>query len=59
MTSLTQLAQHTATPGRQGPRRSSHATAREARKRRGYDAVTASYVRELAATAARLNESRR
>jgi hypothetical protein len=42
LTSLT----HPTTSSR--PRRAAHATAREARRRRGYDAVFASYIRELA-----------
>jgi len=49
MTPLTQPAPHTTMAGRSRPARATHASAREARRRRSFDAVLASYVRELAA----------
>jgi hypothetical protein len=47
MTSLT----HTPTPSRPSTRRAGHTTARAGRKRRSFDAVFASYIRELATAA--------
>jgi hypothetical protein len=47
MTPLTQLAPRTTTAGRPRPTRAAHASAREARTRRSFDAVLASYIREL------------
>jgi hypothetical protein len=60
MTSLTQPAPHTTTPNR-APRahRAGHATAREARRRRSFEGVFASYIRELAADADASPASRR
>jgi hypothetical protein len=49
MTRLDQFAPHTATAGRPRARRAAHARSRETRTRRSYDAVFASYIRELAA----------
>ena len=49
MTPLTQPAPHTTMAGRSRPARATHAYAREARTRRSYDALLASYVRELSA----------
>ncbi|MEA2420090.1 MAG: hypothetical protein QOE60_2296 [Thermoleophilaceae bacterium] len=49
MTRLNQLAPHTTTARRQHARRAAHTPAREARTRRSFDAVLASYIRELAA----------
>jgi hypothetical protein len=51
MTSLTQPLPHATTPSRPRTRRGGHATAREARTRRSFNAVFASYVRELATAA--------
>jgi hypothetical protein len=51
MTSLTQPVPHATTPSRPRTRRADHATAREARARRSFDGVFASYVRELATAA--------
>ena len=51
MTSLTQPVPHATTPTRPRTRRAGRATAREARTRRSFDAVFASYVRELATAA--------
>ena len=45
------LTPHPTTASRPRPRRAAHSTAREARKRRSYDAVFASYIRELATAA--------
>jgi hypothetical protein len=49
MTRLSQLAPHTTMPGRHCARRAAHRPAREARTRRSFDAILASYIRELAA----------
>ena len=49
MTPLTQLAPHTTTAGRPRAARAAHASAREARTRRSFDGVLASYIRELSA----------
>ena len=48
MTSLTPPA---TTPSRPSTRRAGHTSARAGRKRRSFDAVFASYIRELAADA--------
>jgi hypothetical protein len=50
LTPLTHPARRATLPSRQRARRSTHATTREARTRRSYDAVLSSYIRELAAT---------
>jgi hypothetical protein len=49
MTRLKQLAPHTTTAGQHRARRPAHAPVREARTRRSFDAVFASYIRELSA----------
>ena len=49
MTRLNQLAPRTTMPGRHRARRAAHRRARAARTRRSFDAVLASYIRELAA----------
>ena len=49
MTALNQLAPHTTMAGRQRARTATHRPAREARARRSFDGVFASYIRELAA----------
>jgi hypothetical protein len=51
MTTLTRTDSHTTMPARPRPQRSARATAREARKRRSFDGLLASYIRELAAGA--------
>ena len=47
MTRLTQLSPRSTMSGRQRERRLAHSSAREARTRRSFDAVLASYIREL------------
>ena len=61
MTSLTQPVPHASTSSRPRTRRSGYTTAREARTRRSFDGVFASYIRELAADAVGTpgNEARR
>jgi hypothetical protein len=49
MTPLNQLAPHTGTPSRTRAARAAHASTREARTRRSFDGVLASYIRELSA----------
>jgi hypothetical protein len=49
MTPLNQLAPHTTMAGRPRARGATHGPAREARTRRSFDAVLASYIRELSA----------
>ena len=49
MTRLNHLAPRTAMPGRHRARGAAHRPARAARTRRSFDAVLASYIRELAA----------
>jgi hypothetical protein len=58
MTHLNQLAPHTTTAGRPRAARPAHASAREARTRRSFDGVLASYVRELS-TASHTTSSQR
>jgi hypothetical protein len=49
MTRLNQLAPHTTMASRHRARSAAHLPAHEARTRRSFDAVFASYIRELAA----------
>ena len=49
MTGLDQVTPPSTTPSRQRTRGATHRPAREARKRRSFDGVVASYSRELAA----------
>jgi hypothetical protein len=49
MRPLNQLAPRTTTASRRRVRRAAHGPAREARSRRSFDGVVASYIRELAA----------
>jgi hypothetical protein len=49
MTALDQITPRSTTPTRQRTRGAAHRPAREARKRRSFDGVVASYIRELAA----------
>ena len=51
MTHPNQLAARSTMAGRHRARRAAHGPAREARTRRSFDAVTASYIRELSAAA--------
>jgi hypothetical protein len=48
MTRLNHLAPHTTMANRQHARRATHSQAREARTRRSFDGLVASYIRELA-----------
>jgi hypothetical protein len=48
---MTSLTPHATTAGRPSTRREGHTSARAGRKRRSFDAVFASYIRELAAGA--------
>jgi len=50
MTPLTELAPRPTMTSRQSARRASHRPAREARIRRSFDGVVASYIRDLSAT---------
>jgi hypothetical protein len=50
MTRLNRLAPRTTTISRHRERRAAHRPAREARTRRSFDGVVASYIRELSAT---------
>ena len=49
MTRLNRLSPYSTMSGRQRERRPAHSSAREARTRRSFDAVLASYIRELSA----------
>lgn len=49
MTRLNHLARRTTMAGRHRARRAAHGPARDARIRRSFDGVVASYIRELAA----------
>jgi hypothetical protein len=49
MTRLNQLAPRSTKASRQNARRASHRPAREARIRRSFDGVVASYIRDLSA----------
>lgn len=58
MTSLTQSAPHSTTANRRRERGAAHGPAREARTRRSFDAVLASYIRELSAAGDAMPRSR-
>ena len=49
MTQTSRRAPHTSTPDGRRNRRPAHASEREARARRSFDGVVASYIRELSA----------
>ena len=49
MTTLTQPSPHTPTARRRPPRRAAHSRVRQARTRRSFDGLVASYLRELRA----------